>query len=90
MPEQFILTDKEIKIFNRAGWIWLGLCLLFAALAVYHFMGYKEMKLSLQQKEEKYAYEEEETRRLKRFVSSIKKDAQSPAADRTLNAVTRE
>ncbi len=64
MTETTILTEQEIKIFNRAGWFWLAFSLLFAFGAIYAGAQYSAAQAVLAQKELAYEQQQENLRRL--------------------------
>lgn len=81
MTEPIILTEQEVKIFNRAGWFWLAFSLLFAFGAIYAGAQYSAGKAALARKELAYEQQQENLRRLQ----SIARPRAAATPDQTMN-----
>ncbi len=87
MAGKYILTEQEIKIFNRAGWLYGALCLIWAVWMVWGWSGYFHDKAVLKKQEAEYELRQEEMRRAQSFMRATKLNSSS-AENQSLNAVT--
>lgn len=86
MAEDLILTEQEVKIFNRAGLLYGLICFVFVVLLVWGWNSYFADAAALQQEETRYALQQEEANRLHRFINSTRSDTATQS--QSLNAVT--
>ena len=89
MAVKYILTDKEIKIFNRAGWVYGALCVVWAVWMLVGWSGYFHNKAVLEQQEAAYEQRQEEQRRLQSFMRSTQLNSMTEP-NKSFNAVTGE
>lgn len=89
MAEKYILTDKEIKIFNRAGWVYGALCLIWAVWMIVGWSGYFHDKAVLDKQEAEYEQRQEEQRRLQSLMRATQLNSMTEQS-KSFNAVTGE
>lgn len=89
MAEKLILTDKEVKLFKRAGWVYGILTLVWLVWMVVGWTGYFHNKAILDKQEAEYELKQEEMRRIQSFMRATQLNS-SAAVNQSLNAVTGE
>ena len=89
MAEQTILTEKELKRFDRAAWVYGIIGLVWLAWMLVGWMGYFHNKAILDKQEAEYELKQEEMRRIQSFMRATQLNS-SAAVNQSLNAVTGE